>query len=151
METSAKSTSQTSATHRRNTRQRAAIVATLSSIDDFRSAQQVHDLLTERGNPVGLTTVYRALQSLAADGQIDVIVADEGDARYRLCAPGHHHHLVCRTCGTTVEVAGPTVERWATRVATEHGFSEPEHTIEISGLCPKCRTTGVTSTESIGS
>ncbi len=140
MEASAESAPNTAATNRRNTKQRAAIVEGLSSIDDFRSAQQVHDLLTERGNPVGLTTVYRALQALASDGQIDVIIADEGEARYRLCSRGHHHHLVCRGCGTTVEVAGPTVERWAARVATEHGFSDPEHTIEISGLCPTCQS-----------
>ena len=127
------------ASHRRNTRQRTAIVGALSTIEDFRSAQQIHDLLSERGSPVGLTTVYRALQALAADGAIDVIIADDGEARYRLCSRGHHHHLVCRSCGTTVEVAGPTVERWASKVAADHGFSDPEHTIEISGVCPKCQ------------
>lgn len=129
-------------TGRRNTKQRTAIVGALSTIDDFRSAQQIHDLLTERADPVGLTTVYRALQALAADGAIDVIIADDGEARYRLCSRGHHHHLVCRSCGSTVEVAGPTVERWATKVAAEHGFSEPEHTIEISGICPACQVPG---------
>ena len=126
-------------TNRRNTKQRTAIVAALSAIDDFRGAQQIHDLLIEEGTPVGLTTVYRALQALAADGAIDVIIADDGEARYRLCSRGHHHHLVCRKCGTTVEVAGPTVERWATKVAAEHGFSDPAHTIEISGVCPRCQ------------
>ena len=130
---------QAGSTSRRNTKQRAAIVGALSTIEDFRSAQQVHDLLTEQANSVGLTTVYRALQALAADGAIDVIIADDGEARYRLCSRGHHHHLVCRRCGTTVEVAGPTVERWASKVAAEHGFNDPEHTIEISGVCPKCQ------------
>ena len=139
METSAPNPAQSSATYRRNTKQRTAIVAMLSSFVDFRSARQIHDLLTERDNPVGLTTVYRALQALAADGAIDVIIADDGEARYRLCSRGHHHHLVCRGCGSTVEVAGPTVERWAAKVAAEHGFTEPEHTIEISGLCPNCQ------------
>ncbi len=131
---------QSTATNRRNTKQRTAIVGALSTIEDFRSAQQIHDLLSETKKPVGLTTVYRALQALAADGAIDVIIADDGEARYRLCSRGHHHHLVCRVCGTTVEVAGPTAERWATKVAAEHGFSAPEHTIEISGVCPKCQT-----------
>ena len=126
-------------TNRRNTKQRAAIVAALSAMDDFRSAQQIHDTLIERDTPVGLTTVYRALQALAADGAIDVIIADDGEARYRLCSRGHHHHLVCRRCGSTVEVAGPTVERWAAKIAAGHGFSDPEHTIEISGVCPKCQ------------
>lgn len=124
---------------RRTTRQRTAVVAALAEIDDFRSAQQIHDALVRNGDTVGLTTVYRTLQVLSAEGNVDVIVGDDGEARYRNCSDGHHHHLVCRACGTTVEVEGPTVERWASRVAHEHGFTEPGHTIEITGLCPKCQ------------
>jgi Fur family ferric uptake transcriptional regulator len=45
---------------------------------------------------------------------------------------------VCRTCGRTVEVEGPAVERWATKVAEEHGFAEVSHTLEIFGRCPSC-------------
>jgi Fur family ferric uptake transcriptional regulator len=128
-----------SSSARRTTKQRTAVVTALSTVHDFRSAQQIHDLVASRGERVGLTTVYRALQTLSADGDVDVIVADDGEARYRLCSGGHHHHLVCRRCGTTVEVAGPTVERWAEKVAAEHGFTEPGHTIEITGLCPRCQ------------
>ncbi len=112
----------------------------MTEVDDFRSAQQIHDLLRLRGQAVGLTTVYRTLQAMSADGDVDVIIGEDGEARYRACSDGHHHHLVCRRCGTTVEVAGPTVERWAVRVAGEHGFIEPNHTIEISGICPACQS-----------
>jgi len=112
----------------------------MAEVDDFRSAQQIHDLLRSRGQAVGLTTVYRTLQAMSADGDVDVISGEDGEARYRSCSDGHHHHLVCRTCGTTIEVAGPTVERWAARVAGEHGFTEPNHTIEISGICPACQS-----------
>lgn len=124
---------------RRTTRQRTAVVAALSQTDEFRSAQQLHDALVERGDAVGLTTVYRTLQTLAADGDVDVIVGDDGEARYRNCSQDHHHHLVCRTCGAAVEVRGPTVERWAARVAAEHGYAAPDHTIEITGICPGCQ------------
>ena len=124
---------------RRMTRQRTAVVAALTDIDDFRSAQQIYDLLQQRGDAVGLTTVYRALQALTADGDIDLIIGDDGEARYRRCSGGHHHHLVCRSCGTTVEVAGPTVERWASRIAEDHGFIEAGHTVEITGVCPACQ------------
>lgn len=131
-----------SAPPRRNTKQRAAIVNALSEIDDFRSAQQIHDLLLSRGETVGLTTVYRGLQALAADSTIDVIVTEDGESQYRLCSTGHHHHLVCRNCGTTVEIEGPSVERWANRIAAENGFTAPDHTIEITGLCPTCSAAG---------
>lgn len=123
---------------RRNTKQRQAVADALSQLDDFRSAQQIHDTIVANGGSAGLTTVYRALQSLAQDGTIDVLIADDGEARYRLCSNGHHHHLVCRTCGRTVEVAGPTVEQWADRIAAEHGYIEPSHVLEITGICSQC-------------
>ena len=123
----------------RATRQRRAVSETLAELDDFHSAQQIHDILTERGERVGLSTVYRTLQALADAEEIDVLRSDDGEALYRRCSSGHHHHLVCRTCGRTVEVEGPTVERWADRVAAEHDFAEVSHTLEIFGVCSDCR------------
>jgi len=122
----------------RSTRQRAAVSALLAETDEFRSAQDLHDLLRRRGDAVGLTTVYRTLQSLADAGEVDVLRTDDGESVYRRCSAGHHHHLVCRSCGRTVEVAGPTVERWADQVAAEHGFTEVSHTLEIFGTCAAC-------------
>ena len=125
-------------TELRPTRQRRAVSAALDSVDDFRSAQDIHTLLKQRGETVGLTTVYRTLQALADSGEVDVLRTGEGEALYRRCSDGHHHHLVCRDCGRTVEVAGPTVERWADRVAAEHGFRDVSHTLEIFGTCRSC-------------
>lgn len=126
----------------RSTRQRAAVSAALDAVEDFRSAQELHDLLKQRGEAVGLTTVYRTLQALAENGEVDVLRSDDGEAVYRRCSTGHHHHLVCRRCGRTVEVAGPAVERWADRVAAEHGFVEVSHTLEVFGTCPQCADSG---------
>jgi Fur family ferric uptake transcriptional regulator len=58
---------------------------------------------------------------------------------YRQCSDVHHHHLVCRQCGRTVEIAGPAVEKWANTVAAEHGFSDVSHQLELFGLCTTCR------------
>ncbi|MEU5386167.1 Fur family transcriptional regulator, partial [Kitasatospora cineracea] len=99
----------------RSTRQRTAVSAVLDEIEDFRSAQELHDMLKHRGDSVGLTTVYRTLQSLAEAGEVDVLRTAEGEAVYRRCSSGHHHHLVCRHCGATVEVEGPAVERCTPR------------------------------------
>ncbi|WP_249161611.1 Fur family transcriptional regulator [Actinospica acidithermotolerans] len=123
----------------RATRQRAAVTSLLDETEDFVSAQQLHDRLRHRGDSVGLTTVYRTLQSLAETGQVDVVRTDEGESVYRRCSSGsHHHHLVCRSCGTAVEVEGPAVEAWAGKVAAEHGFIQVEHTVEIFGTCANC-------------
>jgi Fur family ferric uptake transcriptional regulator len=122
----------------RSTKQRSAISSLLDDIDEFRSAQDLHEELRKRGNPIGLTTVYRTLQSLAEAGAVDTLRTDSGESVYRRCSSGHHHHLVCRNCGYTVEVEGPTVERWSRQIADDHGFSDVSHTLEIFGLCAKC-------------
>jgi len=126
----------------RQTRQRAAVKMLLDDLDEFKSAQQLHDLLRENGDSVGLTTVYRCLQALADAGDLDLLVNDDGETLYRKCSDHHHHHLVCRSCGTTVEIAGPDVETWADRVAGEHGFTAVSHTVELFGLCSTCGRLG---------
>ncbi|WP_337059509.1 Fur family transcriptional regulator [Kineococcus sp. G2] len=124
---------------RRSTRQRSAVSALLDEADAFLSAQELHARLRERGESVGLATVYRALQALAEDGDVDVLRTDDGgEAVYRRCSTGHHHHLVCRSCGRTVEVEGPTVESWARRVGAAHGFTQVEHVVEVFGVCAEC-------------
>lgn len=122
----------------RPTRQRRAIAAVMDTFDDFRSAQDIHALLSARGEQVGLSTVYRALQALADSDEIDSLRTETGESIYRRCSNTHHHHLVCRSCGATVEVEGPTVERWTSAVASDHGYSEVSHTLEIFGTCSSC-------------
>lgn len=127
-----------SATAVRNTRQRSAVSALLGEVEDFHSAQELHAMLRDRGERVGLTTVYRTLQALADLGEVDVMRPPGGEHLYRRCSEGHHHHLVCRSCGRTVEVEGPAVETWADTVAARHGYVDVSHTMEIFGTCPCC-------------
>jgi Fur family transcriptional regulator, ferric uptake regulator len=123
----------------RATRQAAAVRAALAARDGFTSAQDLHAELRRRGGGVGLTTVYRHLQSLADAGAVDVLRTPDGESVYRLCGTGdHHHHLVCRVCGRTVEIEGGEVERWTRRVAEAEGFVDVDHTVEILGTCAGC-------------
>ena len=122
----------------RLTRQRAAVSALLADVEGFHSAQELHAMLRDRGERVGLTTVYRTLQGLADSGEVDVMRPPGGEHLSRRCSQGHHHHLVCRACGRAVEVEGPAVESWASRVAAAHGYVEVSHTLEIFGTCPDC-------------
>lgn len=123
----------------RSTPQRAAVTTLLRELDDFRSAQDIHTELRRRGDSVGLATVYRTLAMLSSTGAVDVLMREDGEALYRQCSSRHHHHLVCRGCGRTVEVVGPTVESWTRAVAAEHGFSDVSHTLELHGWCAACR------------
>ncbi|ADL47587.1 Fur family transcriptional regulator [Micromonospora aurantiaca (nom. illeg.)] len=123
----------------RNTRQRGEVLALLREVEGFHSAQHLHQMLLSRKARVGLTTVYRTLQLLVDAGEIDSTRLPGGEQLYRRCSQSkHHHHLVCRDCGRTVEVAGPAVERWADQVAAQHGFTDVGHTLEIFGVCAEC-------------
>jgi Fur family ferric uptake transcriptional regulator len=111
----------------------------LDSLPGFWSAQQIHAELRRRGERIGLTTVYRHLQVLSEDGLLDTIRDAGGETLYRRCRSAtHHHHLICRVCGTSVEVEGRAVEQWAEKVAAEAGFTAVDHTVELFGLCPSC-------------
>lgn len=126
----------------RATKQGAAVRDALQSAGGFRSAQDVYAVLRAAGGSVGLSTVYRHLQSLVDVGVVDVIQTPDGEATYRYCGdPGasrHHHHLVCRVCGRTEEIEGRSVERWAGEIAREHGYTNVDHTIELFGRCADC-------------
>ncbi len=122
---------------RRTTKQREAVRAALASSEEFVSAQALHQSMRQAGSTVGLATVYRALATLAEDGEADALQSG-GEALYRACSPSHHHHLICRRCGRTVELEAAAVERWAGQVAAAHGFVEPEHVVDIFGVCASC-------------
>lgn len=122
----------------RSTKQRNAVRRALAGATDFRSAQELHADIQHSGETVGLATVYRTLTMLSESSEIDHLVGDDGELRYRSCSDGHHHHLVCRECGRTVEVEGQYVEEWAARTAADHGFTTITHTIELAGTCPGC-------------
>jgi Fur family ferric uptake transcriptional regulator len=124
----------------RNTRQRRAVDSVLAELNAFASAQDIHEILERRGERVGLSTVYRNLQALAESGAVDALRGDDGEVWYRQCSNGHHHHLVCRACGRTIEIEGPAVERWADAEAAKHDFSDVAHVLEIFGTCGNCRT-----------
>jgi Fur family ferric uptake transcriptional regulator len=123
---------------KRNTWQREAVREALGSSDAFVSAQSLYSELREAGNAIGLATVYRALADLATGGEADSLQSADGENLYRACTTGHHHHLICRKCGTTVEITADAVEKWAKTVAAEHGFTQAEHVVDVFGLCASC-------------
>lgn len=125
----------------RMTRQRTAVVEVLREIDKFSTTKTIHAALESRGEKVGLTTVYRTLQSLAEIEAVDVLQTPDGETLYRQClTPHHHHHLVCTKCGSSEEVEGGPVEKWAELTAAHFGYQLVAHEAEIYGICRACQT-----------
>jgi Fur family ferric uptake transcriptional regulator len=127
-------------TVKRNTWQKDAVRHALAEAIGFVSAQQLHLVLRNHGSTIGLATVYRALADLAEAGEADSLQGNGGELLYRACTTDHHHHLICRACGKTVEIEADRVEKWADEVAKAHGFSSPTHTIDIFGVCSACQS-----------
>ncbi len=127
-------------TVKRNTWQKDAVRHALSDAKGFVSAGDLHLVLRNHGSTIGLATVYRALADLAGLGEADSLQSKDGEVLYRACTTAHHHHLICRECGLTVEIEANRVEKWADEVANEHGFANPSHTIDIFGTCTACQS-----------
>lgn len=123
----------------RHTRQRARIRQAVASIATFTTAQEIHDRLRHDDAKVGLATVYRTLQAMASAGEVDVLRTADGQVAYRICSPGHHHHLICRSCGRTVEILMPGLEQLIAGMAADHGFAEVGHELEFFGRCSACQ------------
>lgn len=123
----------------RNTWQRDRVRTALGDAAGFVSAQDLYAALREDNTGIGLATVYRALATLAASGEADQLQSPEGEAIYRACSTtGHHHHLICRNCGLTVEIEADAVEEWARAAAAAHGFTQAQHVVDVFGLCENC-------------
>lgn len=124
---------------KRNTWQREAVRTALDNTEGFVSAQGLHSALHTSGSSIGLATVYRALTDLADSGEADSLQSPEGESLYRACSTtDHHHHLICRNCGLTVEIEADAVETWARTVAAENGFTAAAHVVDVFGLCAAC-------------
>jgi Fur family ferric uptake transcriptional regulator len=124
---------------KRMTPQKSEVRNALRDASGFVSAQALHSALTAAGSRIGLATVYRALNELVEAGSADTLQSPSGEAMFRGCATsGHHHHLICRRCGTVVEVHSEVVEDWARTSAREHGFVDVGHVLDIYGVCSEC-------------
>lgn len=104
----------------------------------FITAQELHRRIRHLGHPIGLSTVYRALRDLRGRNLVDVMVDEHGQRRYRHCSTSPHHHLVCSTCHSTVEIPAQRspLPAWAPEEAL--GFSDVLVRVTITGICGHC-------------
>ena len=121
----------------RFTREREALLGVLLMSSKAWTPQELYDQ-TQADENVGLTTTYRTLETLTRIGFAQVFLI-EGELRYRLCAPTHHHHLVCTTCKGIDEFRGCDLD-----LLDVGSFQATSHRIEIFGICKNCQT-GATS------
>jgi Fur family ferric uptake transcriptional regulator len=114
------------------------VLASLSTLNKFSSAQEVHSQILKSKKSVGLSTVYRTLQKLVDVQEVDFLRRPDGEGVYKVCAPSHHHHLLCANCGASVEFQSDRFEKLLEAISKENGYTLQGHEAEIVGLCKKC-------------
>lgn len=123
----------------RSTRARRAVLAVLERERGRQvTAQELHTAARGIVPEIGLATVYRTLGALEADGTVEIVTQEDRESAYRLCSPGHHHHLVCSRCDAVIEILDCDLGALERRLSRRHGFRIEEHDVTFRGRCASC-------------
>lgn len=123
----------------RLTSPRIAVVEAVLRRDRPFTAEQLVTELAAGDEAIGRATVYRTLEVLASMDVLTRIVSPDGHPSYISGAPGHRHHLLCQTCGTTVTITSCPMTDLLNTLANDTDFVINDHTLEVFGICPTCQ------------
>jgi len=120
----------------RLTRQRQAVLDVIGAERAAFTAVDVYDAARVQEPNLGLATVYRTIDLLRRTGSIRPL-AGAGRPAYVRCHPGHHHHLVCVSCGSVQETELCTAPP-AEELQRRYGFAAEAHEVDYYGVCARC-------------
>lgn len=128
----------------RLTHQRQKILEALKDVaaGDHLSAEKIYQKLSERGENIGVSTIYRALHLMVDLGFLRELGLAEDRKYYELSTPliNQHHHLVCTQCGTIQEFEENFILQAALEEAIRQGFSPVSCEFTVLAICPICQT-----------
>ena len=121
---------------------RSAVVQTLADLGCSVTAKEIADRLHDRGQDIGVASIYRTLELLDKLRLTRRVDAAEGVARYEPIGPRgeHHHHIVCDTCGQVSTFEDSDLERAIERLASRVDYAIDGHDVTLRGECPTCRS-----------
>ncbi|MEN9518595.1 MAG: hypothetical protein RLZZ381_1183 [Cyanobacteriota bacterium] len=119
------------------TRSQKRILTLLQSLKRSISAQDLYIELRNRKQDMGLATVYRSLEALKLQGEVQVRTLANGESEYSLIK-SDRHHLTCVNCGASIAIDECPVHNLEQQLETSHTFKVYYHTLEFFGLCQKC-------------
>jgi Fur family ferric uptake transcriptional regulator len=103
------------------------------------SPQEIYHGLLREKRKIGLTSIYRSLDLFETLGIVFRIVLG-AQVKYQLCEmEGHHHHIVCKTCGHVVELRFCDMPKWSKKVMQSTGYQVTDHQLSFLGFCRTCR------------
>lgn len=121
------------------TPQRRAVIQTIASAQDHLTPNAVYEKVHQDHPDIGLVTVYRTLEILAELKLICELHAGGSCRSYTVSALGHHHHLICSSCGKVVDFTGSDLGELEQNLSRETGFRIDGHLLEFVGLCQACQ------------
>ncbi len=119
------------------TRSQERIMTVLQSLKGSISAQDLYIELRSREQDMGLATVYRSLEALKIQGEVQVRTLANGESVYSPIK-SDRHHLTCVNCGTSIPIDECPVHDLEKQLENSHAFKVYYHTLEFFGLCQKC-------------
>lgn len=120
------------------TEQRRLVLKAILELAKPVSADEVYEYLSNT-NRVGRTTVYRTLELFEQKKLVRRVIFKDGIIRYESTHLGHHHHLICLSCGKVFSVENCTIASLDESVIEEFDFLVKEHFLELYGYCKNCR------------
>ena len=121
------------------THQRRAVLEVIAGSHDHLTPQAIYERVKEKHPAIGLVTVYRTLEMLSDLHLICRVYTENNCRSYLMRRPtGHHHHLVCRSCGKVTDFTGCNLDELERRLSLETGYKISGHLLEFSGHCSVC-------------
>ena len=123
----------------RLTPQRLMIFEAIENSDDHISAEEMYSQVIAKYPNVNISTVYRTLELLK---KLDLVTETDlggGRFRYHPANKGHHHHLICRRCGATIDPDESLLVPLEEALLRKHDFVAEFRHLAITGLCSRCR------------
>jgi Fur family ferric uptake transcriptional regulator len=122
------------------TKERAVILSSVLSREDHFSADDLLFHMRQEGLEVSRATLYRNLKLLSQANLLVEVDFGHGHIHYEKCiGTAPHEHLVCKACGTVIEVNTSKFSEAVEKVATQAGFMVDHHQLKIFGTCQKCQ------------
>ena len=108
------------------------------------SAEELSNLLKERGESISLSTIYRSLKLMARMGILRELELAEVHKHYELhqAYPYHHHHLVCIQCNKTIEFQNELFFKQSLKQCEKEGFKLVDCQLTVMGICPEALRMG---------
>ena len=121
----------------RITEPRKALLQLMADQSKPYSAEELHEMLGS--SSFDLVTVYRNLEAFEKAGIVNRIPTESGKGLFEINAEQHHyHHIICRKCHKPEKLDTCEVKKLE-KLASDLGYSEITHVLELYGVCETCR------------